>query len=232
MDQRFYPEFASGWDDLAFRDFILKRIKKDFRVLDLGAGAGRIAPMNFRGLAREICGVDPDPRVSQNPYLDDAKVGFGEQIPYEDSSFDLVFADNVLEHLTDPVQVFKEVSRVLRPGGIFLFKTPNRNHYMPLAARLTPHAFHVFYNKLRGRAGDDTFPTVYRANTPAAATAHGGKAGLVPGEFRLMEGRPEYLRFSLVSYACGLAYERVVNATDALQRFRILMIGELMKPAT
>jgi hypothetical protein len=55
---------------------------------------------------------------------------------------------------------------VLKPTGILLFKTPNALHYMPLIARMTPHGFHRFVNKLRGRATIDTFPTRYRVNTP------------------------------------------------------------------
>ena len=81
--------------------------------------------MNFRGHARRLCGIDPDPRVAANPYLDEGQVGVGESIPYPDASFDVVFADNVLEHLPDPAAVFAAVTRVLRPGGVFLGKTPN-----------------------------------------------------------------------------------------------------------
>ena len=42
-------------------------------------------------------------------------------------------------------------SNALKPGGCFFGKTPNRNHYMPLAARLTPLSFHKWFNKKRGR---------------------------------------------------------------------------------
>jgi hypothetical protein len=50
--------------------------------------------MEFRGLAARFCGVDPDERVLENPYLDDARVGVGEAIPYEDATFDGVFSDS------------------------------------------------------------------------------------------------------------------------------------------
>ena len=65
-----------------------------------------------------------------------------------------------MEHLEDPETVFGEINRVLKPGGIFLFKTPNRRHYMPLIAQLTPYRFHQFINKLRGRDSEDTFQPV------------------------------------------------------------------------
>jgi ubiquinone/menaquinone biosynthesis C-methylase UbiE len=90
--------------------------------------------MNFRGLVARVCGIDPDPRVGANPYLDEGKVAVGEDIPYPDTNFDIVFADNVLEHLQNPSLVFQEVARILKPGGLFLVKTPNKLHYMPLMA--------------------------------------------------------------------------------------------------
>ena len=229
LDEAFYPGVESGWDDKLFREFILERIDPATIVLDLGAGAGIIPEMNFKGRAARVCGVDPDERVLKNPYLDEAKIGVGENIPYGAESFDLIFADNVVEHLSAPTDVFREAARVLKPGGRFLFKTPNRRHYMPTIARFTPHIFHQFYNRLRGREHEDTFETHYRANTPADAARHGAAAGFDLSEVRLIESRPEYLRLSAVTYLGGIVYERAVNRIPGLGGFRILMICEMTK---
>jgi SAM-dependent methyltransferase len=200
------------------------------QVLDMGAGAGIVSHMNFRGLATKICGIDPDQRVTENPYLDEAKQGLGEAIPYPDGSFDLVLADNVFEHLESPERVFKEVARVLRPGGLFLGKTPNRCHYMPAIAQMTPFWFHRWINKKRGRKEVDTFPTVYRANTATDLQRLARLAGLVVESIRFAEGRPEYLRFSAVTYMFGLAYERLANISQAFASFRILIVAVFRKP--
>ena len=231
LDKRWYPGVSSrNWDDQVLRARILARIHADMIVLDLGAGAGIVREMDFKGKVRRICGIDLDPRVEHNPFLDEGRVSDGARIPYADESFDLVFADNVLEHLDEPLAVFREVARVLRPGGLFIFKTPNKWHYMPTIARATPHAFHQFVNRVRGRASADTFPTRYRANSKGAVErlAHG--AGLVPDTIERIEGRPEYLRLSAPTYWLGMVYERAVNWSEVLAAFRILIIGVLKKP--
>jgi ubiquinone/menaquinone biosynthesis C-methylase UbiE len=229
LDQLLYPGVDGHWDDQLFRERILRHIKPDSVVLDVGAGAGIVAEMNLRGMVKRVCGVDPDPRVAQNPYLDDAKLGTGEAIPYPDATFDVVFADNVLEHLPDPVAVLREVHRVLKPGGAFLAKTPNSWHYMPLIARLTPHSFHRFVNRIRGRAEVDTFPTQYRANSKSVVTRLASQTGFDPVSIERIEGRPEYLRISAPTYLIGWLYEKLVNASSLFERFRILLVICLRK---
>jgi ubiquinone/menaquinone biosynthesis C-methylase UbiE len=230
LDRLLYPQIETGqWDDALLRERVLRVLSPAHRLLDLGAGAGIVEQTRFRGLCAEAVGIDLDERVLSNPHLDAAKVASAEQIPYPDASFDVVVCDNVLEHLEHPAIVLREVARVLRPGGSFLAKTPNRNHYMPTIARATPHAFHQFYNRLRGRATADTFPTRYRANTRAAIERLSLDAGLRVESITIVEGRPEYLRITVPTYLAGYAYERMVNSSPLFERFRIVMFVHLRK---
>ncbi len=53
-------------------------------------------------------------------------VGAGEQLPFPDGSFDIAYCCDVLEHVDDLERVLAETSRVLRPGGIYMYDTINR----------------------------------------------------------------------------------------------------------
>jgi len=168
--------------------------------------------MSFKGVAGQVYGLDPDSRVLSNPWLDHAFVGRGEKMPmFADGQFDIVICDNVLEHLREPVAFFCEVRRVLKRGGWFLAKTPNRYHYVPLLAQLTPLWFHRFATRLRGRARNDTFSTFYRANTPRKLRTLAHQAGLKLIAINSYEARPEYLRWNALAYLPGILYERLVN---------------------
>lgn len=230
LDRWFYPAVTRNWDDHLFAARIRAVLTPDSCVLDLGAGAGIVTAMNFRGEARRVCGIDLDTRVTENPFLDEGRVCDANSIPYPDESFDLIFSDNVFEHLDQPELVLREAARVLKPGGRLLFKTPNRRHYMPLIARMTPHRFHQFVNRLRGRAEADTFPTFYRANTPQDIRDLASSSGFWVRQIELFESRPEYLRLTVPSYLLGIAYERAVNHFAGLDVFRILLIADLQKP--
>ncbi len=175
-------------------------------------------------------GVDVDDAVLSNPHLDEARVMAPDApIPYPGGSFTVVVSANVLEHLAIPSAVFREIGRVLRPGGLFLFKTPNKRHYVPAIARLTPHAFHAWVNLRRGMEDRDTFPTVYRSNTPDDIRRLASASGFMVEEISMIEGRPEYLRAFPPLYPAGIAWERLVNASPLLESFRVLMLGALRK---
>lgn len=234
IDRTFYSEFGNNWDDRIFREEIGRYLSGDSVALDYGAGRGNVSLMNFRGQCARVCGVDPDDAVLGNPFLDDAKVldvNTGT-IDYPDSTFDLVFSDNVMEHVDQPAVVLRELARVLKPGGLLLFKTPNKCHYMPLVASVTPLWFHRLYNRMRGRSEVDTFPTRYRLNTKNDILREASNAGLEVSSIDVIEGRPEYLRVFWFSYFFGVLYERIVNASERLTKFRCVILGVLVKPSS
>ena len=232
LDGRFYSTYADDWSARAYRDFVTSFLTPDVKLLDFGAGRGAQPQHRFRGVVAHVAGVDIDEAVLENPHLDDAKVmAPNAPIPYAEDSFDVVISANVLEHVEDPDAVFREIHRILRPGGVFVFQTPNKRHYVPMIARLTPHRFHLWVNHRRGVPDRDTFPTRYRVNTPGAVRRLATQHAFAVERLDTIEGRPEYLRAFTPLYPLGILYERTVNATPLLAPFRVVMLGALRKNA-
>ncbi len=109
-------------------------------VLDLGCAGGFMAEALAHKGAR-VSGIDPAQDAIQaaknhakTSNLDVTyNVGVGEHMPYSDDTFDIVVCVDVLEHVRDLSQVLAEVARVLKPGGLFLYDTINRNPIARLA---------------------------------------------------------------------------------------------------
>ncbi len=96
------------------------------RVLDVGAGTGRsTAPVIEQNSAAVVIGLDLSAAMLRRA-LDSfrGRVGVGwvqgdaERLPLADRSFDLVVSRRALSHLPDPCEAFREIARVLTPGGV------------------------------------------------------------------------------------------------------------------
>jgi SAM-dependent methyltransferase len=92
------------------------------RVLDLGCGVGH--SIELLG-DRESVGVDTNAQaLSGQPR--ETHVADMRELPFADASFGSVLAVQSLEHVPDPERVLAEAARVLVPGGVAVFVTPNR----------------------------------------------------------------------------------------------------------
>ena len=95
------------------------------RILDVGCGTGANLKM-LAGLGRAE-GVDISPQAvdfCRERGLDSVKLGAIEELPYENDSFDVVTALDVVEHLDDDVAGLREMRRVLRRDGRLLLFVP------------------------------------------------------------------------------------------------------------
>ena len=95
------------------------------RILDVGCGTGA----NLKMLADygRAEGVDISPQAVEfcrERGLDSVRLGAAEQLPYENDSFELVTALDVIEHLDDDVAGLREMRRVLRHDGRVLLFVP------------------------------------------------------------------------------------------------------------
>jgi SAM-dependent methyltransferase len=229
--RRFYgsrPGWIGGTQE--FWRLCEERIVAGARVLEIGAGPEN-ATSGFLAGRYELHGVDVDPAVETNRHLRTASVCHGATLPYPDLSFDACVSNFVLEHVEDPGRHLSEVARVLRPGGVYAFRTPNRYHYVSLAASVTPHWVHgLLSNRLRGlRGAHDPYPTFHRLNSRRAVAREAAAAGLDVVELRLIEKEPSYGMSSRVLFLAFTAYERAVNASDALAAMRANILAVLRK---
>ncbi|MBC9226022.1 methyltransferase domain-containing protein [Aeromicrobium sp. 636] len=120
-------------------DFDRLRVGRGTRFIDVGAGAGRhsyealrrgahvtafdLDEVELKGVenmfgAMELEGEVPPGGSGQ------VKVGNILKMPYEDGSFDVVLASEILEHVPEDVQAISELERILAPGGVLAVTVP------------------------------------------------------------------------------------------------------------
>jgi SAM-dependent methyltransferase len=225
LKQRLYGNYRSRYQGL-----VTTTAQRSSRILAFGAGRGA-REFDLRGPGREVVGVDVDQDVLTNPFIDVAVTYDGGRLPFADASFDMCCSHSVIEHLPDPGAAFAEIARVLRPGGHFLFKTPNLWFYAMLISRLVPNRFHSRVLAFAtGRDQRDVFPTVYRANTRPRLRRLLCAAGLTEAELGVHVHGAGYLEFSLPTYILGVLYERLVNASPLLEGLRGAIVGDFVRP--
>jgi len=97
------------------------------RVLDVGCGIGTYV-RRFRRYTDDVHGIEVEPeRVAEaSEELPNIVHAFGEDLPYPDDHFDLVFSNEVIEHVADDRRTAAEMVRVTKPGGIIVAFAPNR----------------------------------------------------------------------------------------------------------
>lgn len=117
---------------------------------------------------------------------------------------------------------------MLKPGGLFLFRTTNLTHYVTVVSAHSPHWFHkLIANRVRDLSSDDhaPWPTFDRMNSRAAVRRNLLEAGFGEIEVQLIEPYPVYLVFNPMAFRLGILYERLVNRWAWSSRFRLILIA-------
>ncbi|MFE5037244.1 class I SAM-dependent methyltransferase [Streptomyces sp. NPDC056683] len=118
------------------------------RVVDLGCGRGASAAL-FRKHDSGVrwVGVDirDSPEAAQRTAARDSVVYFdGVNLPFRSAAVPLVYSHQVFEHVARPRELLAEVSRVLRPGGLFIGSTSQFEPYHSFSLwNYTPYGFRV-----------------------------------------------------------------------------------------
>jgi SAM-dependent methyltransferase len=223
-----YARRTPGWMDSValFRRTLSELVPAGARVLDLGCGRlGLHGNDTACAAGSTVIGVDTDhAALMDNNVLAARVAGAGEALPFADSVFDVVASAWVLEHLEYPGLVFAEVQRVLRPGGRFVFLTPNAWNYNVWLIRAIPNRLHeAMTRSLYGRMPGDTYPVRYRANTEKVLRRLLLAAGFDKAHFTF-NGDPSYIAFNRALFELGSVLERVMDARR-LRRGRVHILG-------
>jgi SAM-dependent methyltransferase len=138
----------------------------------LEPGCGRTTRLaGYRHRIRRLVGVDLDDEAGrQNVALDEFLPGDATgPLPFAPASFDVVYANFVVEHLARPAAAFREWRRLLPPGGSLVLTTSNvANPAVRIAHALPQRSRLAIKRDLAGVDERDVFPAVYRSNTVGA----------------------------------------------------------------
>jgi SAM-dependent methyltransferase len=221
------PGWRSSGDQV--EAMVRSHVSRDSSVLDLGCGRGGVVELLWRDV-KLAAGLDPDAlslsehRAAGMPILR----GVGEHLPFVDESFDLIVSLWVLEHLRDPAGVLREVHRVLKPGGHFVFVTPNMRNPLMLANRIgkaLPSLQRRLVPRVYGREEADTFLVQYRANTVGAIRAHAQASSLQIYDLRVVPD-PTYLALNSFMFRASVMSERLMP-----KGWGVHLLGDLVKPS-
>lgn len=211
-----------------FAERVRSFLRPEVRLLDIGCGRGGLIEQLSHPLA-QIVGIDPDlnslreHRLVALPRI----AALGDRLPLIKSSFDIVTASWLLEHVNAPLDTFAAVSRVLRPAGVFIFITPNARHPLAWANRTAGRLGRAqgrLVDHLYGRAENDTFRPVYLANTPRIIAGLAARAGLVLESVEFVAD-PSYLAFNKAMFRAMSIFDSQLPADR-----RIHIVGVTRKP--
>lgn len=200
LSSRFQRLIAPGLKNsqYAYSQILSGAVNENIDWLDLGCGHQllpewmpdwRAKQAGIVRAARSVTGIDMDEQaIRGHKDISNRVVGDIQRLPFRDASFDLVTANVVVEHVAHPDLLLEEVRRVLRPGGAFLFHTPNFLGYASLLAACIPQ---IVKNKLaawlQGRKEEDVYPTFYRINTQAKIKSYAERAHFAVADLQLVE---------------------------------------------
>lgn len=194
-------------------DYIESRVEQVFGtgalrqqgILEVGCGGGLICE-NLARRGASVVGIDPAPgaleaarehiqrsHVGAKAYFEQ---GYAESLPYADGSFSVIVCLDVLEHVEDLKATLREITRVLAPGGIFIFDTINRTLLARIAliwigerffqkSGLVPglHDYHHFIKPHELRHMLSNNQLLVREMTGFMPQISGGRLTLGPGWF-------------------------------------------------
>lgn len=203
--------------------------------LDLGCGHHMLPEWRLAeektliAKAAHVIGLDYDfPSLVKHRTIGTKVQGSATELPFADSLFDLVTANMVVEHLDNPQVQFREVNRVLKPGGFFIFHTPNEYGHFSMMRKLVPgFAVKKLSKLLDGREAGDVFEVHYKANNQKAIGNLATETGFDTEEIRMVSSDAVFAVVPPLAIA-ELLWIKLLKA-DVLKSLRTNIIAVLKK---
>jgi SAM-dependent methyltransferase len=165
------------WNEHIARYAFAARLARRKRVLDIACGVG-YGSAELARVAASVHGIDiSDDAVAEALRRYAASnlhflAAPAQQLPFPDSSFDLIVAFEVIEHLEDWPRLLTEARRLLAPGGQLIVSTPNKSFYAETRRLAGPNPYHAhefeFAEFRDALAGHFSSVTLYLQNHVAA----------------------------------------------------------------
>jgi len=223
-----------------YRERLIQLVSDSSEWLDLGCGhqllpgwlkTSQADQKTLSSRCKRLTGIDASAEaMARHPYLHERVVGDIQRLPFPENSFTLLTARSVVEHIEQPAPFLSEAYRVLKPGGHFLFATPNYHHYQFLVASLLPEHVKVWLIRyLEGRTEEDIFKAYYRLNVPSQVEKLAVAVGFDIDSVDTIECLPEFGRL-------GHPIVDIEKAITGLLRhrwmrdFRAVIVATLRKP--
>ena len=198
----------------------------------LDGGCGRTAPVlkTFAGKVKRRIGVDLVEFTSPIDGIELIRTDMGE-VPLPDNSVDVIMSRSVMEHVVDPPKVYREMWRILKPGGYFVFLTGNLWDYSALVAMLVPNRFHPWIvARVQGRKEEDVFPVAYKTNSYGAVQKWANLSKFEIKSFRYLGQYPAYFMFNGFLFLIATGYEKLICRFECLRFLRGWILVTLRKP--
>lgn len=203
----------------------------DRRILEIGCGRTAPCLVKLRGKAAALYGIDLVDFAVESDDLVLSKEDVADMGSIPSGHIDVAYSRSVMEHVEQVEAAYREIFRVLKPGGKYIFLTPNRYDYASIIASLVPNRFHsriVLHTE--GRQEIDTFPTFYRSNSFTRIRALAKTAGFEVLSLQRLGQYPAYLQFSRPLFWAGCLYEKGLERVPVLDCLKGWILCTLQKP--
>jgi SAM-dependent methyltransferase len=205
-------------------------------ILDLGCGIARNARRFAAGMDRYIgLNIDREELAIARANHPEPQFEFhqGDAMdmrPIADQSVDVILLLYVLEHIADPARLWREIARVLRPGGGVLFVAPNLINATSLVIKFLPDEARLRLKQLlTGKQEPPDYPIYYRCNTVAQMDRMAAQVGMVRDRLEMASS----LGY-LFAYPGFFAWHRLMDRATAIggfRRFREIIFATYRKTA-